>query len=92
MEIYDGTRFKSLGTIPTEAYADAGIYDRENKLSYVGNGGKDADEDYCLTNVLYMTSGQQVADTKVDSNCVEATGDRRQDGRSRHHRQRIFGE
>jgi DNA-binding beta-propeller fold protein YncE len=44
VEIFDGTSYKLLGTIPMEAHADASIYDPVSKLYYVGNDIKiDAD-------------------------------------------------
>ncbi len=72
VEIFDGTSYKLLGTIPMEAHADASIYDSANKLMYVGNGGKQAKEDYCLISVIDTTNGKKLADIKVDSNRVEA--------------------
>jgi DNA-binding beta-propeller fold protein YncE len=81
VEIYDGTNFTLLGTIPMEAHADASVYDPVNKLFYVGNGGKDAKEDYCLISVIDTASGKKVADIKVDDNrvegmAIEKSGDR----------------
>jgi DNA-binding beta-propeller fold protein YncE len=72
VEIYDGTTFKLLGTIPMEAHADASVYDAENKLFYVGNGGKEAEKDYCLISVIDTTRGEKVADIKVDDDRVES--------------------
>jgi DNA-binding beta-propeller fold protein YncE len=72
VEIYDGTTFKLVGSIPMKAHADASIYDAENKLFYVGNGGKDEHEDYCLISVIDTTSGKKLADIRVESDRVEA--------------------
>jgi DNA-binding beta-propeller fold protein YncE len=72
VEIFDGTSYKLLDTIPMEAHADASIYDAANKLMYVGNGGKQAKEDYCLISIIDTTTGKKVGDIKVDSNRVEA--------------------
>ncbi len=72
VEIYDGTSFELVGTIPMKAHADASIYDSANKLFYVGNGGKAAHEDYCLISVIDTTSLKKVADIRVDSDRVEA--------------------
>lgn len=72
VEIFDGTSYQLLGTIPMEAHADASIYDSANKRLYVGNGGKQAKEDYCLISVIDTRTGKKVADIKVDSNRVEA--------------------
>src|SRR6202140_1010556 len=72
VEIYDGTTFKLLDTIPMKAHADASVYDAENKLFYVGNGGKDDHEDFCFISVIDTTSGKKLADIKVDGDRVEA--------------------
>jgi DNA-binding beta-propeller fold protein YncE len=72
VEIYDGTTFKLLGTIPMEAHADPSVYDSVNKLFYVGNGGKEAGKDYCLISVIDTTSGKKIADIKVDDDRVES--------------------
>jgi DNA-binding beta-propeller fold protein YncE len=71
VEIYDATTFKLLGTIPMEAHADTSVYDPVNKLFYVGNGGKEAHEDYCWVSVIDTTSGKKVGDIKVDGDRVE---------------------
>jgi DNA-binding beta-propeller fold protein YncE len=72
VEVYDGTSFQLLGSIPMEAHADSSVYDAANKLFYVGNGGKDAKEDYSLISVIDTTSAKKVADIKVDSDHVES--------------------
>jgi DNA-binding beta-propeller fold protein YncE len=72
VEIYDGTTFQLLGSIPMKAHADASIYDAVNKLFYVGNGGKDDHEDYCFISVIDTKAGKKVADIKVDADRVEA--------------------
>ncbi|MGH9355769.1 MAG: YncE family protein, partial [Terriglobia bacterium] len=72
VEIYDGVSYRLLGTIPMEAHADASIYDSASKLFYVGNGGKDAHEDYCWISIIDTTAGKKVGQIKVDSDRVEA--------------------
>jgi hypothetical protein len=72
VEIYDGTSYKYLGAIPMEAHADASIFDSANKLYYVGNGGRHANEDYCLISIIDTTDGKKVADIKVDSDHIES--------------------
>jgi DNA-binding beta-propeller fold protein YncE len=71
VEIYDGTSFKLLGTIPTEAHADASVYDPVNKLFYVGNGGRQAKKDYCLISIVDAKTNKIVGDIKVDSDHIE---------------------
>jgi DNA-binding beta-propeller fold protein YncE len=72
VEIFDGTSYKLLGTIPMEAHADASIYDPVSKLYYVGNGGKQAKEDYCFISVIDTMSGKKLDDIKIDADRVEA--------------------
>jgi DNA-binding beta-propeller fold protein YncE len=71
VEIYDGTSFKPLGTIPTKGHTDASVYDPTNKFYYVGNGGKDDKEDYCLVTIIDTTSGKKVGDIKIDDDRIE---------------------
>src|SRR6202790_3465962 len=66
VEIYDGTSFDLLGTIPMGAHADPSIYDPVSKLLYVGNGGKQAKEDFIMISVIDTTSGKNVGDIKID--------------------------
>jgi DNA-binding beta-propeller fold protein YncE len=66
VEIYDGTSFELLGTIPMGAHADASIYDPVSKLFYVGNGGKQAKEDFCMLSIVDTTSGKKVGDIRID--------------------------
>src|SRR6202165_963940 len=66
VEIYDGTSFDLLGTIPMGAHADPSIYDPVSKLLYVGNGGKQAKEDFIMISVIDTTSGKKVGDIKID--------------------------
>jgi YVTN family beta-propeller protein len=66
VEIYDGTSFALLGTIPMDAHPDASIYDPVSKLYYVGNGGRQAKEDFCLLSIIDTTSGKKVGDIKIE--------------------------
>ena len=66
VEIYDGTSYELLGTIPMGAHADASIYDPVSKLFYVGNGGKQAKEDFVMISIIDTTSGKKVGDIKID--------------------------
>jgi DNA-binding beta-propeller fold protein YncE len=66
VEIYDGTSYELLGTIPMGAHADASVYDPTSKLFYVGNGGKQAKEDFCVLSIVDTTSGKKVGDIKIE--------------------------
>lgn len=71
VEIFDGTSFTLLGTIPMKAHAEPSFYDSANKLFYVGNGGKEDNEDYCLLSIIDTTSGKKVGDIRVDADRVD---------------------
>jgi DNA-binding beta-propeller fold protein YncE len=71
VEIYDGVTYKLLETIPMEAHADASVYDPVNKLFYVGNGGRQAKEDYCLITIIDARTNKAVGEIKVDSDHIE---------------------
>jgi WD40 repeat protein len=66
VEIYDGVSFAFLGAIPMGAHADASIYDPASKLFYVGNGGKQAKEDFCTLSIVDTTTGKKVGDIRID--------------------------
>src|SRR2546426_4340804 len=66
VEIYDGTSFDFLGAIPMSAHADASIYDPVSKLFYVGNGGRQAMQDFCLISIVDTTTGNKVGDIRVE--------------------------
>jgi len=72
VEIFDGTTFKLLGTIPMDAHADVSVYDPASKLFYVGNGGRQAKEEYTLTSVVDTTSDKKGADIKIDGDRIES--------------------
>ena len=72
VEIFDGTSFKLLGTIPMEAHADVSIYDPESKLFYVGNGGRQAKEEYTLITVVDTTADKKVGEIKIDGDRIES--------------------
>src|SRR6267143_3439017 len=66
VEIYDGTSFDFLGAIPMSAHADASIYDPVSKLFYVGNGGRQAKQDFCMISIVDTTSGKKIGDIRID--------------------------
>jgi DNA-binding beta-propeller fold protein YncE len=72
IKIYDGTSYKYLGGIKTEANCDSMTYDPDTKYMYVVNGGKEANEDYCLISIVDTTSEKKLGDIKIDSDVVEA--------------------
>lgn len=72
VQIFDGTSFKLLGTIPMEAHADVSAYDPEGKLFYVGNGGRQAKEAYTLISVVDTATDKKVGDIKIDGDRIES--------------------
>jgi DNA-binding beta-propeller fold protein YncE len=72
VEIFDGTSFKLLSTIPMDAHADVSIYDPESKLFYVGNGGRQAKEDYTSISVVDTKSDKKVGEIKIDGDRIES--------------------
>jgi DNA-binding beta-propeller fold protein YncE len=72
VEIFDGTSFKLLGTIPMGAHADVSIYDPESKLFYVGNGGRQAKEETISISVVDTTTDKKVGDIKIDGDRIES--------------------
>lgn len=72
VQIYDGTSYKLLRTIPMLPHADSSVYDSAKHLFYVGNGGKDAGENYCVISIIDTTSEKKVAEIRVDSDHIES--------------------
>lgn len=72
IEIFDGTSFKLLGTIPMDAHPDVSIYDPQSKMYYAGNGGRQAKEDYTMISVVDTTSDKKVGDIKIDGDRIES--------------------
>lgn len=72
VEIFDGTSFKVLGTIPMDAHADVSIYDPATKLFYAGNGGRQAKEEFTLISVVDTTTDKKTGDIKIDGDRIES--------------------
>lgn len=47
-------------------HADATVYDPVQKLYYVGNGGRQAHEDYCLISVIDVKSERKIGVPKAE--------------------------
>lgn len=72
VEIFDGTSFKLLSTIPMDAHADVSVYDPASKLFYVGNGGRQAKEEFTSISVVDTASDKKVGDIKIDGDRIES--------------------
>lgn len=69
---YDGTTYKALGNINLRKGADSATYDPATKYLYIINGGHDGDLPNCWLSVVDTTSDKKIAETKLNSNDVEA--------------------
>jgi len=72
LKIFDSTNYALLSTVKLLLDADSIGYDPATKLLYVDNGGGDAHETYSMISVVDTTSGNRVADMKVDGDTLEA--------------------
>jgi YVTN family beta-propeller protein len=72
VEIFDGTTFKLVGTIPMGAHADVSAYDPASKMFYVGNGGRKAKEDYTSLSVVDTSSDKKVGDIRISGDRIES--------------------
>jgi len=72
VEIFDGTSFKLLGTIPMGAHADVSAYDPASKMFYVGNGGRKAKEDFTSISVVDTTIDKKVGDIRIAGDRIES--------------------
>lgn len=72
VEIFDGTSFKLLGTFPMDAHADVSIYDPASQLFYVGNGGRQAKEEFTSLSVVDTANDKKVGDIKIDGDRIES--------------------
>jgi hypothetical protein len=72
VEIFDGTSFKLLGTIPMDEHADPSVYDPATKTFFVGNGGRKAKESYTMISAIDTTTDKKVADIKIEGDRLES--------------------
>jgi len=72
VEIFDGTSFKLLGTIPMGAHPDVSVYDPASKLFYVGNGGRREKADFTSISVVDTTTDKKVGDIRIDGDRIES--------------------
>jgi DNA-binding beta-propeller fold protein YncE len=72
VEIFDGTSFKLVGTIPMDEHADPSVYDPASKILFVGNGGRKAKEPFTLISAVDTTTDKKVSDIKIDGDRIES--------------------
>jgi len=69
---YDGKTYKLLGAAKLKVDADSTGYDPATHYLYIDNGGGDAHETFSMLSVVDTTSGEKVADIKIDGDTLEA--------------------
>jgi DNA-binding beta-propeller fold protein YncE len=72
VKIFRYDSYKLIGHIPLTIDADPIAYDSETKYLYVVNGGREAHTPYCLISIVHTTSGDKLADMKLDTNRLES--------------------
>jgi DNA-binding beta-propeller fold protein YncE len=72
VRMYNGTTYKPIGNIELRKGADSATYDPATKYLYVVNGGHDGDLPNCWLSVVDTTDDKKIAETKLNSNDVEA--------------------
>jgi DNA-binding beta-propeller fold protein YncE len=70
--VLDATTYKVQKSIKLSDDADAVVFDCTNHLLYVGNGGKDAGNDYSLVTVIDTDKAEKVGAIKLPSANLEA--------------------
>jgi DNA-binding beta-propeller fold protein YncE len=71
-EILNATTYAVEKSIKLSEDADALVYDAANQLLYVGNGGKEAHNDYSLVTLIDTKKGERVGEIRLPSNNLEA--------------------
>jgi DNA-binding beta-propeller fold protein YncE len=71
-QILNGTTYAPLKAIKLSEDADAMVYDAANGLLYVGNGGKEAGNDYSFITVIDTAKAQSVGEIRLPSANLEA--------------------
>lgn len=72
LKIFDGKTYKLLKSVPLKVDADSIGYDAKTKYLYIDNGGGDAHESFSMFSIVDTTSGDKIADIKVDGETLEA--------------------
>jgi len=72
LRILDGASYGILKSVKLLPDADSIGYDPLTKYLYIDNGGKDANLPYEMVSIVDTTTGEKVADIKVDGDSLEA--------------------
>jgi DNA-binding beta-propeller fold protein YncE len=69
--ILNGADLHEIKRIPLEAYPDAGYYDAQKRIFYVGNGGKRANAAYSFVSMISADEGKEIGRIRVESANLE---------------------
>ncbi|HEV2491144.1 MAG TPA: YncE family protein [Candidatus Acidoferrales bacterium] len=72
LKIYDGKTYKLLKSAPLKVDADSIGYDPATKYLFIDNGGGDAHEAFSMFSIVDTTTGDKIADIKLDGETLEA--------------------
>ncbi len=72
LRIYDGASYALLKTVPLKVDADSIGYDPRARVLYIDNGGGDAHESFSMLSTVDTTTGNKVADIKIEGDTLEA--------------------
>jgi DNA-binding beta-propeller fold protein YncE len=70
--VLDITDMHQIKRIPLEGGPDAGLYDAEKRLFYVGNGGRGAKQPYSYISVISADEGREVNRIRVEAANLES--------------------
>src|SRR6202011_295307 len=72
VNIYDAKTYEQVKSVPLKVDTDSIGYDPATNYLYVDNGGDNAHEKFTMLSVVDTTSGQKLADIKIDGDTLEA--------------------
>ncbi len=72
LRIYDGASYALLKTVPLKVDADSIGYDPRTRVLYIDNGGGDAHESFSMLSAVDTTTGNKVADIRIQGDTLEA--------------------
>jgi DNA-binding beta-propeller fold protein YncE len=72
LKIFDGKTYQLVKRVQLKVDSDSIGYDPATKYLFIDNGGGDAHESFSMFSIVDTTSGEKVADIKVDGETLEA--------------------
>jgi DNA-binding beta-propeller fold protein YncE len=72
IKILDYDSYKLIGRTELTIDADPVVYDPASKYLYVVNGGREAKTPTCLISIVDTTTGEKLADMKLETNRLES--------------------